>query len=208
MNAVAFTPDGERVLSTGFDGTLREWHLASKSAGRTMTSRLGRRQYDLAITPDGRRALTVGADQRLHVWDLETGSEEVVEGHTDAVYFVEIAADGRAAATAGADGTVRVWDLERSLPEVRAFHILGAPVWCVRFHAGGRELVAACEDGTIRRLRTDDGAEIDRIDLSGAGDWAPTIAVHPLAGRPGEAFLVAGTQEGLVLRFLLRPFDD
>jgi WD40 repeat protein len=68
-NAVAFTPDGRRVLSTCHDGLLRIWDTAT---GQLVTS------YDwgigqttaVAVSPDGLTAAVAGQKGQIAVFDL------------------------------------------------------------------------------------------------------------------------------------------
>ena len=64
----------------------------------------------LDFFPDGRRVVSVGVDKTVRIWDLETGSAQILRGHTDAVYQVVVSPDGRLVATASRDRTIRFWD--------------------------------------------------------------------------------------------------
>ncbi len=69
-NAVAFTPDGGRILSTCHDGLLRIWDTAS---GQLLTS------YDwgigqttaVVVSPDGLTAATAGQKGQIALFDLD-----------------------------------------------------------------------------------------------------------------------------------------
>ena len=73
VNAVALTPDGQRVVSASDDGTLKVWDLES---GREMRTLQGHADWvnAVALTPDGHRAVSASIDNTLKVWDLESGS--------------------------------------------------------------------------------------------------------------------------------------
>lgn len=67
--AVQFSPDGERLFSASWDGTLRTWSAAD---GRQLAVRdwgLGR-IHALALSPDGMTA-AVGYDRGLFLWDTD-----------------------------------------------------------------------------------------------------------------------------------------
>jgi WD40 repeat protein/tRNA A-37 threonylcarbamoyl transferase component Bud32 len=82
--AVAFSPDGARVASTGAEGIVKVWRL----------SREGRRQKKA-------RGILPLAFGLLPCWE---------RGHTAAVRAVVFSPDGQRLAGGGGDGTVRVWD--------------------------------------------------------------------------------------------------
>jgi WD40 repeat protein len=67
--AVAFSPDGERVVSGSFDTTVRVWEVET---GLELCRYFGHNAAvsAVAFTPDGRRAVSGGWDKNLRVWRL------------------------------------------------------------------------------------------------------------------------------------------
>jgi WD40 repeat protein len=70
VNTIAFTPDGQRLLSGSNDNTVRLWEL---STGRELAALdLGVRQVrSVAVAPDGMTAAVAGASTSLVLWDLD-----------------------------------------------------------------------------------------------------------------------------------------
>jgi WD40 repeat protein len=107
---VAFTPDGEFVVSTGWEGKVRFWHWRT---GRQILSHPG--GSTLCFGPDGR--LTILEDNRLKLVEFTAGGEyrTLVQQSSpgkDLDYWCgAIHPDGRLLAVAMSDG-VRLWDLE------------------------------------------------------------------------------------------------
>ena len=59
-----------------------------------------------------KRALLGSRDRFLRLWDPDAGRELCrLEGHTDAVFSVDVSVDGRFGLSGSADGTVRLWRL-------------------------------------------------------------------------------------------------
>ena len=121
--AVAFLPDGRRVLSGGADNRLCLWNI---DTGREIRRFDGPRAPvdGLAIAPDGRHALSSGAaDHHLRLWDIDAGRElysyEVT--HVSLTYGTFIP-DGRRALWAGQDGVIRVWNLPEQFGATAAPH--------------------------------------------------------------------------------------
>lgn len=107
---LAFTPDGDRLLSAGSDRTLRLWELSS---GREALQLVGHSDVvtAIALSPDGAMLATASCDQTVRLWNVATWEVRAVfRGHLDEVWDVAFSADGKALVTAGKDGTVKLWD--------------------------------------------------------------------------------------------------
>ncbi|MBI5363995.1 MAG: protein kinase [Planctomycetes bacterium] len=64
----------------------------------------------LAYAPDAELMLTGSLDRSARLWSLPKGNcIAAFQGHTDAVWDVDISADGQRIVTASADGTARLW---------------------------------------------------------------------------------------------------
>ncbi len=70
ITALAFTTDGQTLVSAGRDGVVQLWDMASGESRFAFDWGLGA-LYSLAVAPDGMTAAVGGADGRIVVWDLE-----------------------------------------------------------------------------------------------------------------------------------------
>jgi WD40 repeat protein len=76
FGGLAFSPDGERLLSAGADGAGRVWDLASGEEVLTLEGHSGSVEA-AAFGPDGTIA-TGGSDGTLRLWDAATGEQQMV----------------------------------------------------------------------------------------------------------------------------------
>src|SRR5262249_25122121 len=110
VRALALMPDGRRLLTGGYDKTVRLWDVQS---GEELCRCEGHAEVNaVAPTADGRRALSVGKDRLVREWDLETGQERrCFEGHRADLLSVASSPDGRFAVSGGNEHALRLWDL-------------------------------------------------------------------------------------------------
>jgi WD40 repeat protein len=151
--ALAFSPDGARLLGAGMSGNLKLWEFAS---GREVAATTLARMYIdmIRFSRDGTRVAVVGNRLGLltgEVHILDAGSAREIwslRGHILVAVDADFSPDGRRLVTASADRTVRIWDLGTGQEILK---LSGEPsVMTVRFVANGRQLIGVSKDRTIR----------------------------------------------------------
>lgn len=115
--ALAFSPTGNVLASSGWEGITRLWDVWS---GRALVSGAGRM---LSFSPDGRRLGFIDGD-RIGIWEVEEGREcRLLQPHSATTEAwnsyrghesIDYSPDDRLLASAGGDG-VRLWDLATTL---------------------------------------------------------------------------------------------
>lgn len=123
---LAFSPDGNTLVSASDESTVKLWDVRDPSApkGLRTIDAHSKAVCAVAFSPDGRTLATAGGDcswfdpRKLHhlaeirLWDVATGERLVAfEGHTEAVVYVQFTADGKRLATCGGDCKVYIWDV-------------------------------------------------------------------------------------------------
>src|SRR5205807_1461421 len=73
--ALAFSPDGKLLASTGVDSTVTLWEIATGHAWRELAMPQNMPVRDLAFAPDGRSLAIDLGDNRIRVWETATGNE-------------------------------------------------------------------------------------------------------------------------------------
>ena len=146
---VDISPDGERVVSAGEDGSYRLWNAAGGDAG-TILHRGGEPAAAVAFSPDGRRILGVGDDGRVRLWDARDGGEQKqFDGQGRQLQAAAFSADGRRFAVGGRDGVTRVWSVAGG-PPLAVLRGQRSRVFDVDFGPEGDRVVSAGDDGTAR----------------------------------------------------------
>jgi WD40 repeat protein/serine/threonine protein kinase len=178
----AYSPDGNRLVTAGEDGTARVWDARTgRGAGvRPMTAD-GPIQA-VTFSPDGKRILTGDFMGKAQLWDAESGAPAGPPMvHRGPVRAVAFGPDGRIVATGsmlverepGAEvarvkmGEARLWlaDTGWHLGPPLAHP---QPVWSVALSPDGRLLMTGCEDGAARLFLTATGAPVGR-PIPGSG---------------------------------------
>lgn len=152
-NAVAFTPDGRRVVTVGDDGLVLVWPTDGPAERREPAARLTGHQgkiLQVVVSADGRMAATASWDGRVGLWALDPPEPlGMLDGHNGPVNAVALSPDGARLYSAGYDGTVRLWDVAaRHEARTLVRHGFGVNVIAVDEAAG--RLAYGALDGSMR----------------------------------------------------------
>jgi hypothetical protein len=191
VNAVAVTPDGDRIVSGANDDTVRVWDLDSGELLATLT---GHETWveAVAVTPDGDRIVSGSGDRTVRVWDLDSGELlATLTGHEDWVEAVAVTPDGDRIVSGSPDGTVRVWDLDSRELLATLTGPLQRWVAAVAVTPDGDRIVSGADDRRVRVWDLDSGELL--ATLTGHEDWVVAVAVTPDGDR-----IVSGAEDGTV----------
>jgi WD40 repeat protein len=112
VNSVAFSPDGQSIVSGADDSTVRVWDATTGIERHIMH---GHESYvnSVAFSHDSQSIVSGSSDKTVRVWDATTGTErhhDVMSGHERSVRCVAFSPDGQSIVSGSDDETVRVWD--------------------------------------------------------------------------------------------------
>ncbi|MEX2307121.1 MAG: protein kinase [Pirellulales bacterium] len=188
VRSVAFSPNGQLVLTGSEDNTIRIWDVAAGKAVKTLRGH-GSGVRACAFSPDGEWVLSGGDDQRARLWNMQGYQEvrvlhaTVFSGHEDAVLAARFSRDGRHIVTASRDRTASLWDAATGKPlrrfeEGHEFLVSGAA-----FFLDGLHLATGAGDNSVRIWNLTAGTEevllsptgrIGTLAVSPDGNWVAT----------------------------------
>lgn len=193
IHDVAFSPDGSRLASAGFDGIAVVWEIAT---GRPVYPPLAGhdgRVLAVAWSPDGSLLATGGTDSGIILWDAASGEAlgAPLLGHGNWVRSLAWTPDGGKLISGDAAGRIIAWNVGN----LRWLAGHTSTVRGLAFSPDGRTLASGSFDGTVR-LR----------DAASGRDLFPPLRGHDnsvlnLAYSPQGSYLVSASAGGELVRW-------
>jgi len=198
-NALAYSPDGRRIVTSATSGMLRVWD-ASSAKKLSEIEDFGGRCHGVIFSPtDGRIALGTSKNA-ICLWDPEgKRSVQYLRGHSSMINDVSYRHDGGRLASASNDGTVRLWDPGTG-EEIACLRGHTSSVNSVAFSPDGRQLVTSSEDRTVKIWDVESSSEVLPLKAFGCGF---RVAFQPDGNRLACGFfgqvLIADLMTGLAV---------
>lgn len=195
IRSIAFSSDGQLILSGSQDNTLNLWEADSGQLIKTLRGHDGWVR-GCCFTDSDRVAVSASHDGSLRFWDIEGDREarvlraHVLDRHSDAVLAAAFSRDGRRVVTASRDRSARIWEVATGNQQqvFREGHEFTTST--AAFFPGGQRLLTAAVDNTARIWDLATGSERSQPRMSGTG-------VHGAAAvsRDGRWILTGGDRQ-------------
>ncbi|KAJ8584499.1 YVTN repeat-like/Quino protein amine dehydrogenase [Rhizopogon salebrosus TDB-379] len=147
--AIAYFPDGQKIISGSADKTTRLWDL---QAGKEIEEArvVGEQTVDVVVvSSDGRWVVTggLGGVHKVKANEVKAGSVKTFEGHSPGITCIDISMDRKLLASGSWDDRIRIWSLDTGELVAGPFHSVDFPgeVGAVRFSHDSRKLAVKSE---------------------------------------------------------------
>ena len=151
LRSIAFSPDGQRLLTASENGIARLWSVAAPSQPASKLVASNVRLYAAIFSPDGARIVTASADGAARLWSAANGKpigQPML--HKSDVVSVAFSPDGTRLVTGTLTGVAKIWDGATGAP-------MGMDLSCgedssptVAFSPDGKTILTISESGGAR----------------------------------------------------------
>ncbi len=162
VNKMAFSSNGNYLISVSDDKTIRVWNVRTGELDRTLRPFAGQGAegaiYAMALSPDNRFVAIGGyfAQNEIRIIDLKkTAPVVLLTGHQNVITDLAFSANGLKLASSDANGLVKLWDISYANGHIQgqlATNLSGhtAQVYAISFSPDGKQLVSAGYDGVVK----------------------------------------------------------
>jgi WD40 repeat protein/transcriptional regulator with XRE-family HTH domain len=147
--AVAFSPDGQTVLTGSIDNTLKLWDVLT---GNCLQTFLGHTDgvRSVAYHPDGKMIASGSIDRTVKLWDISSGKcWQTLAEHQAMILALAFSPDGSILTSASMDRTLRLWEVNSG----HCLRILSGhhkPVWSLAYSPDGTTIVSGGDDHAVK----------------------------------------------------------
>jgi WD40 repeat protein len=196
--SVAFSPDNKKIVSVGYDKTVRIWDAQSGKELHTLEKHT-EMMTCAVFSPDGKKIVTVSDDDTGRIWDVESGKVLQNFNKRSGGSFLSVAfsPDGKKFVTVG--NTAHIWETE-SGKELQTLKGHTDLIRSATFSLDGKKIVTVSWDKTARIWDAESGKQLLKRQITGLGAKSQLSAALSPDGRK----MVAASE---VLGSTVRIFD-
>ncbi|HEY9853934.1 MAG TPA: WD40 repeat domain-containing protein [Leptolyngbyaceae cyanobacterium] len=204
INSLAFSPDGQTLISGGVDSTIKIWHVGAKDIIDILEDRKGVVRC-VAFSPTGQTFATGGDDRKINLWNrLKREAFSSLSWGDSVPHSLAFNYNGKLLAS-GSYRKIKVWRMddgkESHSPKAKLIHTITAHshiVSAVAFSFGSPTTVNREIEG-----KSSSQTELTEILVSGSRDRTIKVwhletgkLIRTLTGHTGAIFSVAVSKDG------------
>jgi WD40 repeat protein len=110
VRSLAFTPDGQFLVSGGVDKTIKIWNVEARSLVQTLRPSPAQEVVTVALSSDGQTLASGSIDGTVRLWNWKTGELlHTLLGHSSIVTSVVFSPNGQTLASGSGDKMIYLW---------------------------------------------------------------------------------------------------
>ena len=190
VEAVTYSPKGDKIISGSRDGTVRLWDPQTGQVLQTLTGHTDR-VTSVSCSPDGSQIASGSWDGMIKFWNAATSEcLKTLSGHPGGINALDYSPRGDRIVSGGRDNTLKVWDTATG-KLIKAFEGHGE-ILAVAFSPDGRRILIGSASGMLEAWDAATGDNLFSIT-------AHMGSVMSVAFSPdGERMIAGGTEDYLV----------
>lgn len=175
---VAFSPDGNRLVTASLDGTSKVWEVDPKTSHYTVNAP-NEKITSIAFSPKDNRLVTGSDDWTATIIDVETNKELLRLGTPkDFKAFAVLSPDGKHLASSHPNGTVRIFDVATGNIK-HSFPAYKSQVTDIAFSPDGTQIVAVSNDKKRNAKVWDTKSHKLLFEMRGHSNGIKAVAYSP-----------------------------
>jgi WD40 repeat protein len=195
VNSLAFSTDGQTLVSVGADSTIKIWHTGALDLIDILHKHQGNVRC-VAFTPDGQSLVTGGDDRRILFWNLcDRQVQKTLSLDDTAAHSMVLSEDGKILVT-GSYRKIKVWQLtsnydQKNKQDIEQIHTLMGHSHIVSslvMTTNSQYLISGSQDKTVRVWNLETGKLIHTLKSHREG-------VYTVALSPDEKIIASGSAD-------------
>ena len=160
VTVIAFSPNGDKLVSGSYDGTLRLWNPHTAELLKTLNA--DGRIAAVAFSPDG-RTLANGNDDDIQLWDVDTGEHKTtIHRSGSSIFFLLFSPDGRTLASASLSDNIQLWDPRTGQHKITFGEKRGGSTTSITFSPSGPRLAFSPDGKTLASTAVEYMRNVDK----------------------------------------------
>ncbi len=191
VNQVAYSADGQYLISSAQDGSLILWDLNAEKIQQL--SDLPGKITGLASLPYKNSVLASFNDGSMILWNFQAGDRQPFAPSSSPITALAVAAKEPVAVTAHADGSLTLWDLPTQ-QSIRSFTTQGSDIQAVAISPDSKRIFYAdnsLANWGIHAIDVQEGQSLKEQSLS--------CQINDLATSPDGTYLLASCKVEILL---------
>lgn len=180
-NDLLFTDHDYALWTTGDDGSLCQWEVATGRLLVRLEGHAPEQAHNLLAVPEDDLLISSGTDGKIRYWDLKTGAAgRVIDAHGRAVIGMQLLPDRRRLFSLGLDDHASTWNLTSGRQE-SSWDLSGESLKGFALSGDGRRLIATKSNRCVglfdiaSQLKMAEAQLLDVIDCLIAGSDSRTF---------------------------------